>query len=79
MIAPKPSLEKGTLPLLPEAEVSLALIAPGQFVVTLAAGTTIHELHLTRQQLEDLYAAGCEETTLDDECKPDKLPDALAQ
>jgi hypothetical protein len=70
---------KRTLPLLPDAEVSLPLIAPGHFVVTLKAGTTIHELHLTRQELEELYLAGCEEMTLDDDCKPDKLPDALAQ
>jgi hypothetical protein len=70
---------KRTLPLLSSAQVSLALVAPGEFLVTLTADKAIHELYLSRQQLDDLYAAGCEETTIDDECEPDKLPDALAQ
>jgi hypothetical protein len=70
---------KRTLPLLPNAQVSLALVAPGELLVTLTADNAIHEVNLTRQQLDDLYAAGRKETSLDDECKPDKLPDALAQ
>jgi hypothetical protein len=55
------------------------LVAPGHFVVTLTAGATTHELHLTRRQLDDPLAEGCEEMTTDDECQPDELPDALAQ
>jgi hypothetical protein len=70
---------KRTLPLLPNAQVSLALVAPGEFLVTLTADKAIHELNLTRQQVDELIAAGREEMTLDDECEPDQFPDPLAQ
>jgi hypothetical protein len=68
-----------SLPLLPDAQVGLALIAPGHFVVAVSAGAMHHELHITRSQLEALSALWDKEMEQDDDCQPDVLPTAVCQ